>query len=440
VGRMLCCLLIAVLPVLAAELRIGLGSSVITPPLDEPLAGYYYPRSADGVHDDLHARALVLESGGKQIVLVACETIGVTKEVVSEARRLIHEKHGIAPDRILISATHCHTGPQITPQYARFLSGRIADSVTTAMGRKIPARLFAATESEPSLPHYRRYIMKDGTVRTNPGFLNPDIVRPVGEIDPRVGALFFEDEQHRPLLTWVNYAMHLDTVGGTQISADYPYYMARLLESVRGRDMMTIFTIGAAGNINHWDVRRPGPQRGYETARRLGEVLASAVIKASTHQEPVSSPQLDAASRTVSLPLRTNTPQEVEEARKILAEPPPPNVDFTLDRVKATRVAAIEELGRKDLLEEVQVLAVGSIAFVGIPGELFVELGEQIQQRSPFPYTFVVELANDSIGYIPTRAAYGEGGYEPTSTKLAPGSGEKLMDAAVELLQKLHHP
>lgn len=310
--------------------------------------------------------------------------------------------------------------------------------MTTALGRKTPARLFVATESEPSLPHYRRYLMKDGTVRTNPGFLNPDTVRPVGEIDPRVGTLFIEDAQHRPLLTWVNYAMHLDTVGGTQISADYPYYMARMLEEVRGPDMMTVFTIGAAGNINHWDVRRPGPQRGFETARRLGEVLASDVIKASWHSEPVS-PQLSAASRTISLAVRTNTPREIEEAKKELALPPPTD-DFTIARVQATRVMAIEKLGRPDLLTEVQVVAAGPVALVGVPGELFVELGRMIQQRSPFPYTFIVELANDSIGYIPTRAAYSEGAYEPTSTRLAPGGGEKIVDAAVELLQKLHRP
>jgi hypothetical protein len=77
------------------------------------------------------------------------------------------------------------------------------------------------------------------------------------------------------------------------------------------------------------------------------------------------------------------------------------------------------------------------VAFVGIPGELFVELGKDIKKRSPFPYTFIVELANDSIGYIPTRAAYEQGSYEPTSSRMAPGAGEAIVEKALSLLREL---
>jgi hypothetical protein len=422
----------------AQGLRIGAGSSVITPYLEQPMAGYYYPRAADGVHDDLHAKALVFEAGGEQIVLVACDTVDTSRGAVEEARKLIGKRLGIPAGHILISATHCHTGPVLTPDFEQTLSRRIADAVTTAAGRKTPARLFVTTEQEASLPHYRRYLMKDGTVRTNPGFLNPDIVKPMGEIDPRVGVLFAEGERGEPLLTWVNYAMHLDTVGGTWISSDYPFYLGRLLGRVKGPDMLTVFTIGAAGNINHWDVRRPGPQRGQQTAQRLGEVLGAAVVKAYTHLEAVTDVRLAARSARLRLPCRKVTAEDVASARKIVAVPPDPNVDFTLERVRAVRDLQIEKRRGEDIEAEIQVLAAGPVAFVGIPGELFVELGREIRQKSPFPYTFVVTLANDGLGYIPTREAYDQGAYEPTSTLFAPGSGEMIRDKAVELLRGLH--
>lgn len=419
-------------------LKIGTGASVITPFLDQPMAGYFYPRSAEGVHDDLFAKALVLDDGRDQIVVVACDTVSIARSAVEDARRQIQKRLGIPADHVLISATHSHTGPEFTPEYLAAVGHRIADAVVTAHGQKVAARLFMATEQEPSLPHYRRYWMKDGTVVTNPGFRNPNIVKPVGGIDPRVPVLFARSELGTPLMTWVNYAMHLDTVGGTWISADYAYYLGRMLAKLNGPDMMTVFTIGAAGNINHWDVKRPGPQRGLAEAQRLGEVLGSAVAKAYTHLEPVA-PRIAALSTTLRLPLRPVTPQEVVQARKILAVPPPRDVDFTLERVNATRIAAIADRKGEDIVAELQVLAIGPVALVGIPGELFVELGLEIQHKSPFANTIVVALANDDIGYIPTRAAFEQGGYEPTSSPLAPGGGERIVTRTVELLNELKH-
>jgi len=249
--------------------------------------------------------------------------------------------------------------------------------------------------------------------------------------------LYAEDALHQPVLTWVNYAMHQDTVGGTWISADYAHFLAQFLGKIKGPEMLTVFTIGTAGNINHWDVRRPGPQRGFETARRLGEVLGSAVAKAYTHLEPLSSVGIRAVSEAIDLPLAKVTPEEIEQARKILAQPPPPNVDFTIERVHASKVMRVHNRKGQPIRAEVQALAVGPVAFIGIPGELFVELGRRIRSQSPFPYTFVVELANDGIGYLPTRLAFQQGSYEPTSSPLEPGAGEKIADTAIGLLKRL---
>jgi hypothetical protein len=391
----------------------------------------------DGVHDDLRAKAIVLDDGNTVMALVACDLSSVPADVVLDARRRVKERWDIPVENILISAIHTHTGPVLTAEYKKEVGQRIADSVTTAMGRRQAARVSVAVTEEPTLPHYRRYLMKDGTIRTNPGFLNPDVVQPVGEIDPRVSLIFIEDQTGAPIATWVNYAMHLDTVGGTWISADYAYPLAQTLGRIKGPDMLTVFTIGAAGNINHWDVGREGPQRGFQEAKRLGDVVASAVLKGYTQLRPVENIPLKTAAERIDLKTQAVTAEQVEAARKVLAQPPPPGVDFTLDRVEAGKVMNIDSRRGAPIQTEVQVLRIGSVAFVAVPGELFVELGKEIKRQSPFPNTFVIELANDSIGYIPTREAFRQGSYEPTSSALAPGEGERVVEIALRLLDRV---
>lgn len=201
--------------------------------------------------------------------------------------------------------------------------------------------------------------------------------------------------------------------------------------------MVTIFTIGPAGNINHWDVTKPGPQRGFDTAENIRVVLGRAVLEACEHLKPVPPAPIKALSAIIDLPLRKVTPSEIAAARKILEVAPPPNIDFTLDRVHAKKVLAIAQRSGENLHVEVQVISVGSVAFVGIPGEPFVELGLRIINESPFPDTYVLELANGNIGYITTEKAFNEGGYEPTSSILMPSDGERIAEASINLLRRL---
>jgi neutral ceramidase len=163
------------------------------------------------------------------------------------------------------------------------------------------------------------------------------------------------------------------------------------------------------------------------------------VQKAFTHLEPIATTTVRAVSSLLELPVPTVTEEQITAMRKVMAQPPQPGVDFTLDRVLAVKTLALASLGGK-LAAEIQVLAVGPIAFVAIPGELFVELGQAIQKASPFKYTVIVEQANDTIGYLPNREAFEQGGYEPTAARIAPGGGEKIVAKAIELLNTLGVP
>ncbi|OGD20260.1 MAG: hypothetical protein A2W03_04305 [Candidatus Aminicenantes bacterium RBG_16_63_16] len=420
------------------------------------MAGYYYNRAASGVHDDLWAKALVLESGAARAALVACDISGLPRPVVEEARRLIEAGSGIPGGSVMISATHCHTGPvllvpgnryntegemrRIGEKYLAELPGKIAESVRLAAGAVQPVRVSAGRGREGSLSFNRRYFMKDGSVRFNPGKLNPDIVRTAGPTDPDVPVLLFDTPQAKPVAAYVNFAMHLDTVGGTEFSADYPYTLSRLLKEASGGEMFTLFTIGCAGNLNHYDVSWDSPQTSHSEAARLGTVLAAEVLKTMRRLEATAGGPLRAKSQVVDLPLPELRPEDIAWAKTVTPDMgDKPNWSRFMDFVKAFKINDVAARAGRPVRAEVQVIALGDdIAWVGLPGEVFTELGLTIKTASPFRFTVVTELANDSIGYVPNLKAYDQGAYEVISSRVAPGSGEMLVDAAVRMLVALH--
>ena len=121
--------------------------------------------------------------------------------------------------------------------------------------------------------------MKDGSVRFNPGRLKPDIVKPMGPVDPGVGIVYIETPQGEPIAILVNFALHLDTIGGTAISADFPYFMGEVLKNVLGDDLMVFFGFGTCGNVNHINVKEPETTEGYERAQRIGSTALFVITR-----------------------------------------------------------------------------------------------------------------------------------------------------------------
>jgi hypothetical protein len=448
--------LLATGPLLAADLRVGRAAVDITPPAGIPMAGYYNVRVATGTHDPLHAKALVLEMDGAKAALVACDLVGVERTIVEEARELISKTTGLRGEQVMISATHSHTGPLLRPRFLAAIEGepleiarryraelprRIAESVRLAEAGLTRAQVWFGAGREESLSFNRRFLMKDGTVRFNPGKLNPNIVRPMGPIDPEAPVVFFDTPERKPLATFVNFAMHLDTVGGLEFSADYPYTLGRLLGMIKGPEMLTLFTIGTAGNINHIDVRSREPQKGHNEAARIGAVLAGEVLKTYTRLKAVTAGPPRVRSEMVKLPLPALAPGAVEKARQVAARFGKTPAPAFLEMVEAFKVLDTAERDGRPLEAEVQVVALGDqLAWVGLPGEIFVELGLAIKKASPYPHTIISELANGAIAYVPDRKAYGEGAYEVVNSRCAAGCGEMLVDAALRLLREVRRP
>ena len=439
-------------PAVAADLRVGAAATVITPPEGTPLAGYYSQRGTRTVLDDIYSKAVVLEVGDTRAALVVCDLISLPRHVVTEARRQIEAATGIPGGHVMISATHTHTGPVLAREssldelvgatsdlgrrYTEKLPELIARSVADANKKLAPARMSAALGKEEGISFNRRFHMKDGTVSWNPAKRHPDIVRPAGPIDPDVGVVYFDTPKNAPVATYVNFALHPDTVGGEGVSADYPGVLAKLLGAYRGPDMVTVFANGCCGNINHRDISWLDGQKGPAEAHRIGTLLAGSVLRTTPHLKPVTVDALRIKSEVVKLPLAPHTEADVAAARDVVRRVKEPATKF-MDKVKAFRVLDVESRKGKPLEVEVQVIALGDVAWVSLPGEIFVELGLAIKKGSPFRHTLIAELANGSIGYVPDRAAYPQGNYEVVSARCAEGSGELLVEAASRLLKEV---
>jgi hypothetical protein len=443
---------------LPADLRVGAAAVNITPLPGIGLAGYYFERGAQGTNDDLFAKAIVLEQNGERMALVALDLISTTRPMVEAARREIQQTSRIPSDHVMISATHAHTGPvlsdrgkreadqggetDLSQRYSARLPALIAECVRVAGSRLQPARVSMAIGREEHLSFNRRYFMKDGTVGWNPGKLNTNILKAAGPIDPDVGVLLFEAQPAKtppvPLAAYVNFAMHPDTVGGMNFSADYPAVLSRMLAAYKGTNLLTLFANGACGNINHVDVHWAESQKGPSEAHRIGTVLAAAVFQACKQLQPVKPGPLRVRSELVALPLPEVKPDEVEQARLAVARSNPKDNSGFMEKVRAYKVLDVAARQGKPQEVEVQVMALGEeVAWVALPGEMFVELGQAIKKASPFRCTLIAELANGAIGYIPNREAYPQGNYEVVSARCAEGSGEMLVKTALKLLSEL---
>ncbi len=414
---------------------VGAASVDITPAIG---AGQHRGRST-GVHDQLHAKALVFSQGNQQAALVMCDLCKVWPDLSEAVRREASGKTGIPLANISITATHTHTGPLYRTDLDGFIH-KIAKVIIDAHTTVRPVVLQTMTVRQQGIAFNRRYFMKNSTVQFNPGFQNPDIVRPAGPTDPEVGFLLFGSANDRvPIASLTTFAMHLDTVGGLKYSADYPFFLSESLRKELGEDLVSLFGTSPCGNVNHFDVSGPRPMPGHEgVTRHIGRTLGTTIHAALPDLATIHRPCLAVRSRVVQVPLQHYSREDLVWARRVRDDTR--QLSF-LRQMKRDRILSLEAMRKEGetMPLEVQVFRLSDrVAIVTLPGEIFVELGMAVKKGSPFSTTLVIELANDgSPNYIPNRVAFSQGGYEVINSRLAPGGGEVLVDAALQLLQEL---
>jgi hypothetical protein len=411
----------------ADSLQAGIAVVDITPPVPYRMSGYFYERLSTGTKDPLKAKAIVFEQGDELGALVFCDLVGVPRDITTRTRQQASEATGIPAEHIAIAATHTHTGPLYfgslhkhlheravardgkdpyeAIDYPAQLVEKIVTAIAAAKAGLKPVDLAAGYVLEERLAFNRRFFMKDGTVRFNPGVLNPDIVRPVGPTDAQVGIIsIVQRSQSEPEAAIVSFAMHLDTVGGTEYSADYPKFIEDALREDFGPGFTLLFGTGTCGDINHIDVRT----RDRRTAADIGRLLAETTVPAIEQGSltTVAEPSLAVRRAIVEAPLQQFSDEERADARKKMALVGGRELSF-LEQVRACTIMDLEN----------RALA--------------------IKAASPFKTTLVVELTNDSPAYIPTKKAFVEGSYEIVNSRVQPGSGEQLVEAATRLLKEL---
>lgn len=438
-----------------------------------PQTGYIQENGGtSGVKSPLYVKALVMQQGNTRGAILMCDLAVIPGDLSRMVRIRASRETGIPFRNISVAATHIHTGPHHdsivndayryskwesegqlkaadqTSYMSRLISA-MTEAIVTADRNRAETEMTIGTGQATGISFNRRYLMTNGRVRFNPGYLNPDIAKPMGPVDPQVHFVLLRPagkNEHTAALTV--FAEHTDTEGGTRYSSDYPFYLQQQLAGIFGAGFISVFGNGPCGNINHIDVERPedSTRQGVIT-EKIGVSLATAIRKAIPEAR-LSRPKLQIDSRVLYLPLQDISDREIQWA-KTGREPLYPERTF-MENIRRWKILDIERMRQREAIApsvsgepwtlpvEIQVYSLDDkTAIVMFPGEVFVEHGLELKRRSPFSNTMLIELANAWIKYIPDRKAYSQGDYEALNSRLVPGSGERMVDEAIEMLQKM---
>ena len=443
-------------------LHAGFSRVDITPMMGIGMAGYYVPRYAEGVLDPLEINALALACGEEKAVLISVDHCGIVKEVLNPMRQHICEVTGLPWESIYIHSTHTHTGPflnynptePLEIEHARSVYHKIADAAKFALDDLKPAKMGYGIGQAPNIAFVRRFRMKDGSVKTNPGVDNPDILAPLGDVDERVNVLRFDQEGGQSLVL-VNFGDHPDVVGGSKISADWPGFLRQTVEKVLD-NTKCIFFNGAQGDVNHVNVHPRGGYlndmfmdfddvaRGYKHAQYMGRVVAGGVLQAFDKVKYVDVDSIRCAQKFLRVPANLPTAEELPEAKHINelhvagrdSELPYTGMMLTTMVAAAARKVRLEN-GPEFFEMPLSAIAIGPVAMFGVPGEPFTGVGRALKEADGYELVLPTCNTNAKEGYFPMLECYEEGGYEAGSSNFKAGVAELIIDAGLRLLEEL---
>jgi hypothetical protein len=429
---------------------------------------------SDYVHDPLYVRAIAFENGQGRAVIAVVDAIGVGRETCDEAKAVVAEKTGWKPSEMLVCATHTHSAPKggdTTPgriAYEEKRLGGIVEALTRAVESLEPAKVGFASDEEPSEVYNRRWFLKPGTMDPNPfGELDrvrtnaprDKLLKPAGPTDSEVCVVDVRTRRGKALGLIANYALHY--VGGIpkvtgedgkivgMASADYFGQFARIMPyRVSGanppENFVAMMTNGASGDINNIDFYgKRAPRAPFEQIRMVATKAADAAWRAVKKIEQYDeNPLVAVRQREVTLKYRQTTEAEVERARKLLELPRKEREKLHKRAIQyannTLRFADPEHPETEDVI--VQAIRIGDQAIVSMPFEVLVEIGLDIKEKSPFPRTFLIELANGGYGYLPPPHQHELGGYETWigTSRFEKDSSVILTRHLLEMLEELN--
>lgn len=447
-------------------MKCGAYEKVITPALGLLIPGYFVKRPAEDVIDDLYCKAIVFTQGEKTVGFAVLDILHVRADMVARIRKRFTELTGVPSDGIMVAATHTHTGQAMehndefgTPDdmWIEITCQKCADALVLAYKRQKECVIGFGRAEEHGLAFNRRFWKKDGRVYTWPGRCNPDNVREAAPVDPELDVVRIDTLDGEPIAVITNFANHLDIVGASKYCADYPGEISRQIKKALGDNVISVFMNGCCGDVTHIDYNTSEPYSGTYYIE-VGQRMAAKVLDIHKDIKTKSETELLSVSEVKTIPRRQPTKEMYEEGKRQLAEwaardekkeekpeddgyekPSTGDADLMALSYAKCNVSLYEE---PILTEspEIQVIRIGDIVFNGLPGELFAELGLDLKARSGFDKNINVELANGCYGYIATRHAFDEGGYEVTLDRyvnMHEDTGDIMVNTALELQNKV---
>jgi len=402
------------------------------------IAGGIHPRYAQGQEGQLRTTALVLEEGGNKFCLVSCDVLMVERNILDEAARSIEEQCAIPFTNILIAATHTHHAPSTVrvhgydrdEKFVKHLQDAIVSAAVQA-SKKLTAdaevEMHFWLSQEATVGQNSRLLLSDGTIF----WVGPhdDAIRPTGPFDPELPVWVFKKPEGQTTALMFNHSTHtIGTRKGEVRSPSFYGLAAQELEEELGGT--ALFLLGAAGSTHNLTLSTD------EMVFRIKQAIREGVAKAQKREVK----RLIAVKEEFTYRVR-NFDEEAEEqavtyyCSKRVKDNPEATIEVFRRMRQALKLHQGEE--RKTWL---QVVLIGDIALVAIPGELFTSLGIDIKRRSPLRYTYIVSLANDWIGYIPDEEGFRLGGYQVWTgfhSFVEKGTGEAIVDKTVQMLTKL---
>ena len=465
-------LLLVVCNALAGDLLVGWASTDITPDRPVSLAGQFYTRVTKQVHDPITATVLAIESRSEghapeQAAMVSCDVVGIDKRLLDALReRLKQTLPELDGRKLLLNATHTHTAPLLRegwnevpegvmtpPEYRSFLTDRISAAIAQAWRNRKPAGLSWAL-GHAVIGSNRRAIYADGGAKMYGKTDVPEFTHLEGYEDHGVELLFFWDGDRKPTGIAVNVACPSQVVENqSYVSADFWHEVRSELRKRYSKDLFVYAMTGASGDQAPRVLFRKGAEENMR--RRMGGVSETEEIarRLANAVDYVYSAAKGDIRRGVTfvhkvedlrLPVRKVTEAEVEFAKKeyerLKNAPPAERNRFSLmGRHAGVIDRHMRQDSDRDFAMELHVIRLGDVAIATNPFELFLDFGIRMKARSRAEQTFVVQLASDYSGYLPTARAVAAGGYgtEIPSNIVGPEGGQILVDRTVEAINSM---
>lgn len=477
-------LIIASAVQVSAQIKVGVAETIITPPnpIGFRMAGYDRgTNTSTGVHDDLYARSLVVESkDGTSSAMITVAVVNMSELVMDQIRTGVNKETGIPFKNVIVSSTHTHSGPvmgNLEDAYIKFFISRTVQSAVNAWKSRVPGKIGAGSAEVFGMAMNDRR-MEHGGVHS----------------DPEVAVIKVENAQGKILGVFFNYGCHPSALDlhNLKFTEDWPYFSIKGIKDNLPKGVIVGYFQSAQGDAKvgyQAELSAVGAYmqgiRSFEFAEKKGLVLTEAVLKVLPEIKTSSDLDVKVTYDKFQIPVRTTFPythaealQWQEKAQKTLAEKEklvlyyPKDAEGaeqykqaardlvakgnigktigprTLDKYKVDFWLATQAVNQSKRIEALspnpppflmpmQAIRIGNTVFVTFPAEVFTEIGLEVKQKSPFPNTFILGVAGGFNGYIATAAEYIEGGYAVNGSPYAPQAEQALIDASMELINRV---